>query len=53
VLKRWSDLQPGRAAGFLAGFWEQRYQRRDANNLLSMVRTWQLNDVGATALPAG
>ena len=33
---------------FLSGFWEQRYSRRDANNLLSLLRTWQLNDVGAT-----
>ena len=33
---------------FITGFWEQRYTRRDANNLLSMLRTWQLNDVGAT-----
>ena len=33
---------------FIIGFWEQRYTRRDANNLLSMLRTWQLNDVGAT-----
>ena len=34
---------------FISGFWERRYVRRDANNLLSMLRTWQLNDVGATA----
>jgi homoserine O-acetyltransferase/O-succinyltransferase len=33
---------------FLTGFWEKRFLRRDANNLLSMLRTWQLNDVGAT-----
>lgn len=33
---------------FLTGFWEKRYLHRDANNLLSMLRTWQLNDVGAT-----
>jgi homoserine O-acetyltransferase len=33
---------------FLTGFWEQRYSRRDANNLLSMLRTWQQNDVSAT-----
>lgn len=33
---------------FIAGFWEKRYMRRDANNLLSMLRTWQLNDVGTT-----
>ena len=31
---------------FITGFWEKRYARRDANNLLSMLRTWQLNDVG-------
>ena len=42
-----------RALGFgtvddvLTGFWEQRYMRRDANNLLSMLRTWQLNDVSS------
>ena len=32
---------------FLTGFWEQRYARRDPNNLLALLRTWQLNDVGA------
>jgi homoserine O-acetyltransferase len=32
----------------VTGFWEARYMKRDANNLLSMLRTWQLNDVGAT-----
>jgi homoserine O-acetyltransferase len=32
----------------LTGFWEARYLRRDANNLLSMLRTWQLNDVAGT-----
>jgi homoserine O-acetyltransferase/O-succinyltransferase len=33
---------------FISGFWEPRYLRRDANNLLSMARTWQGNDAGAT-----
>jgi homoserine O-acetyltransferase len=33
---------------FITGFWEKRFSRRDANNLLSMLRTWQLNDVGGT-----
>jgi homoserine O-acetyltransferase len=33
---------------FLEGFWEKRYLKRDANNLLSMLRTWQLNDLGRT-----
>ena len=36
------------ATDFITGFWEKRYARRDANNLLSMLRTWQLNDVGST-----
>jgi homoserine O-acetyltransferase len=31
---------------FITGFWEKRYMRRDANDLLSMLRTWQLNDLG-------
>src|SRR6516225_9440459 len=34
----------------LTEFWERRYMRRDANNLLSMLRTWQLNDV--SSIPA-
>lgn len=33
---------------FLTGFWEPRYLRRDANNLLSMLRTWKHHDLGAT-----
>lgn len=33
---------------FITGFWEKRFVRRDANNLLSMLRTWQLNDLGTT-----
>lgn len=38
---------------FLTGFWEQRYARRDPNNLLSLLRTWQLNDVAAAPEPGG
>ncbi len=33
---------------FLVGFWERRFLRRDANNLLTMLDTWAGNDVGAT-----
>ena len=43
----------GSLSDFLVGFWEQRYARRDPNNLLSMLRTWQLNDVGAAPEPGG
>lgn len=38
----------GSLEAFLSGFWEKRYMKRDANNLLSMLRTWQLNDLGGT-----
>jgi len=33
---------------FLVGFWERRFLRRDANNLLTMLGAWQRNDVGAS-----
>jgi homoserine O-acetyltransferase/O-succinyltransferase len=35
-------------ADCISGFWEARYAKRDANNLLSMIRTWELNDAGST-----
>ncbi len=48
-----------RALGFtsamdcVTGFWEKRYMKRDANNILSMLRTWELNDVSAGPAFAG
>jgi homoserine O-acetyltransferase len=44
----WRQLGFDSLEHFVSGFWEARYGRRDANNLLSMVRTWQLNDAGAS-----
>lgn len=44
----WRGLDFASLEDFLVGFWEKRFMRRDANNLLSMLRTWQDNDVGAT-----
>lgn len=44
----WRKLGFDSLEGFVSGFWERRYGRRDANNLLSMVSTWERNDVGAT-----
>ncbi len=38
---------------FIATFWEPRFTRRDANNMLSMARTWELNNVGGTPRFAG
>ncbi len=33
---------------FLVAFWEGFFLRRDANNLLAMLWTWQNGDIGAT-----
>jgi homoserine O-acetyltransferase/O-succinyltransferase len=44
----YKQLGFGSVEAFIIGFWEKRYMKRDANNLLSMLRTWQLNDVGKT-----
>src|SRR6202035_4442436 len=44
----WRQMGFDSLADFLTGFWEKRYGRRDANNLLSMIRTWELNDLGST-----
>lgn len=33
---------------FLVGYWEELFVKRDANNLLTMLWTWQHGDVGAT-----
>lgn len=44
----WRQLGFDSLEHFVLGFWETRYGRRDANNLLSMIRTWELNDVGGT-----
>lgn len=38
---------------FLTGFWDKRYVRRDANNMLTLLRKWQLNDAGAGSTLAG
>ena len=44
----WHSMGYDTLEGFVAGFWEKRYGRRDANNLLSMIGTWESNNVGAT-----
>lgn len=44
----WRTLGFSSLDDFLIGFWERRFLRRDANNLLAMLWTWQHNDVGAT-----
>jgi homoserine O-acetyltransferase/O-succinyltransferase len=35
------------ADAFLEGFWDALFQDRDPNNLLAMLRTWQLADIAS------
>jgi homoserine O-acetyltransferase len=44
----WRQLGFSSLEDFLVAFWEKRFLRRDANNLLAMLWTWQRNDVAAT-----
>jgi len=44
----WRQMGFSSLEDFLIGFWERRFLRRDANNLLTMLRAWQLNDAGST-----
>lgn len=43
----WRELGFSSLDDFLIGFWEKRFLRRDANNLLAMLGAWQRNDVSA------
>ena len=38
---------------FLVGFWEGMFLSRDANNMLSLIWTWQHNDISANPLYGG
>jgi len=38
---------------FIVGFWEALFTRMDANDLLSMLATWQAADISANATYAG
>ena len=44
----WRQMGFDSLEDFVTRFWEQRYGRRDANNFLSMIKTWESNDVGGT-----
>ncbi|GAA2392123.1 alpha/beta fold hydrolase [Nonomuraea africana] len=41
-------LRYGSLEDFLVGFWEGLFIKRDANNLLAMLWTWQNADIGKT-----
>jgi homoserine O-acetyltransferase len=41
----WRTLGYASLEGFLQGYWERLFLRRDANNLLSHLDTWQAGDI--------
>ncbi len=38
---------------FLVGFWEDMFLKRDANNMLSLIWSWQNSDISANSLYEG
>lgn len=46
--RRYQELGFASLEDFLAGFWEMNFHHADANNLLTMLDTWQHADVGMT-----
>ena len=45
----WEQLGYSWLEDFLVRYWEEMYLRRDAGNMVAMIRTWQACDVGAAA----
>jgi homoserine O-acetyltransferase len=45
--RMWEGMGYATLEDFLVRYWEGIYLSRDANNLVSMIRTWQHADVGA------
>jgi homoserine O-acetyltransferase len=41
----WRTLGYASLEGFLQGYWERLFLRRDANSLLSHLDTWQAGDI--------
>ena len=49
VVQSWRELGYSSLEDFLVGFWEGFFlDRRDPNNLLTMLDTWGHGDIGAT-----
>jgi homoserine O-acetyltransferase len=49
----WRKLGYSSLEDFLIGNWEGGFRRRDANDLLAMLRTWQMADISANELYQG
>lgn len=46
----WRQLGYSSLEDFLVGFWEGFFLKRDANNLLAMLKTWQEADISANPI---
>jgi homoserine O-acetyltransferase/O-succinyltransferase len=51
--EEWRKLGYSSLEDFLVGNWEGGFRRRDANDLLAMLWTWQHADIGANELYGG
>jgi homoserine O-acetyltransferase/O-succinyltransferase len=51
--EEWKKLGFSSLEDFLVGSWEANFRRRDANDLLAMLWTWQHADISANELYAG
>src|SRR5215468_8684142 len=51
--EEWRKLGFSSLEDFLVGNWEGGFRRRDANDLLAMLRTWQMADISANELYRG
>lgn len=49
----WTTMGYSSLQEYLAKVWDPIYFKRDANDLLSMIRTWQLCDIGNNPVYAG
>lgn len=49
----WRELGYSSLEDFLVGFWEGFFLKKDANNLLAMLWTWQNADISANPVFAG
>lgn len=49
----WRDLGHATVEDFLTGYWEAAFAKRDPDNLLAHIATWQAADISANARYAG
>ena len=51
--RKWAEMGYQTVADFIAGEWDKIYYHRDANDMLSLIATWQACDLGNNPVYAG